>query len=295
MTQIANNNLSVLPFHMNIEEQNHRKSYAYGDIYPLYTPLGCVPSFQIHHASESSVTVTAASLIKSDGTVVGSILGALNTAGLAVYQFSGYSIIRFSTPAPRNITTSEGQYYISLTTSDGVTYYSDIFTVTAITEGFLNIQWWDRENFVMDGTQIVYRNGNGNLRYPNNVFLQTQLGKPDYQFDEEGEERDGFFYLEKMLSIKRYKFTFLASEPLCDVMRFISLSDFINIIDQWGNEYHCDTFLMTPKWQQMGNVASVEVEFTTDTVAKKIGRGYSNLDSFNNDYNEDYNITNSNN
>ena len=291
MTQRANNNLSVLPFHTNIEEQNHRRSYAYGDIYPLYTPLGCVPPFQIHHESASMIGVTGATLYKSDGTAVGSISSALVSAGLTVFQFTGYSIIRFSSPVPRNITTSEGQYYMTLTTSDGVTYYSDIFTVTAITDGLLNVQWWDKEDFVLDGTRIVYKNNNGTVRYPNNVFLQTQIGKPDYQFDEEGEERDGFFFPEKMLSSKKYKFTFLASEPLCDVMRFISLSDFINIIDQYGNEYHCDTFLMTPKWEQMGNVASVEVEFTTDTVAKKIGRGFSNLDSFNNDYNKDYDIT----
>lgn len=291
MTQRANNNLSVLPFHTNIEEQNHRRSYAYGDIYPLYTPLGCVPPFQIHHASASMVGVTGATLYKSDGTAVGSISSALMSAGLAVYQFTGYSIIRFSSPVPRNITTSEGQYYMTLTTSDGVTYYSDVFTVTAITDGLLNVQWWDKEDFVLDGTRIVYKNGNGNLRYPNNVFLQAEIGKPDYQFDEEGEERDGFFFPEKMLSSKKYKFTFLASEPLCDVMRFISLSDFINIIDQYGNEYHCDTFLMTPKWQEMGNIASVEVEFTTDTVAKKIGYGYRRIDSYNNDYNNDYDIT----
>lgn len=291
MTQRANNNLSILPFHTNIEEQNHRRSYAYGDIYPLYTPLGCVPPFQIHHESASMIGVTGATLYKSDGTAVGSISSALMSAGLTVFQFTGYSIIRFSSPVPRNITTSEGQYYMTLTTSDGVTYYSDIFTVTAITDGLLNVQWWDKEDFVLDGTRIVYKNNNGTVRYPNNVFLQAEIGKPDYQFDEEGEERDGFFFPEKMLSSKKYKFTFLASEPLCDVMRFISLSDFINIIDQYGNEYHCDTFLMTPKWEQMGNVASVEVEFTTDTVAKKIGYGYRRIDSYNNDYNNDYDIT----
>ena len=291
MTQRANNNLSVLPFHTNIEEQNHRRSYAYGDIYPLYTPLGCVPPFQIYHESASMIGVTGATLYKSDGTAVGSISSALVSAGLTVFQFTGYSIIRFSSPVPRNITTSEGQYYMTLTTSDGVTYYSDIFTVTAITDGLLNVQWWDKEDFVLDGTRIVYKNNNGTVRYPNNVFLQAEIGKPDYQFDEEGEERDGFFFPEKMLSSKRYKFMFLASEPLCDVMRFISLSDFINIIDQYGNEYHCDTFLMTPKWEQMGNVASVEVEFTTDTVAKKIGYGYRRIDSYNNDYNNDYDIT----
>lgn len=291
MTQRYNNNLSVLPFHRELDEQNHRRSYAYGDIYPLFTPLGCVPPFQILHESSAMVGFQGATLHRPDGTQVASILSALMDAGLWAFQFSGYSIIRFACLVPRNITQAEGQYYLRLRLTDDTYYYSDVFTVTAITEGFLNVQWWDSEDFIMDGTRIIYQRDNGNVRYPNNVFLQTQLGKPDYEFDEEGENRDGFFFPEKMISTKKYRFTFLASEPLCDVMRFIRLSDYINIIDQFGHEFHCDTFLMTPKWQQMGNLASVEVEFTTDTVAKKIGTGVRSLDSFNDDYNRDFDIT----
>ena len=75
-------------------------------------------------------------------------------------------------------------------------------------------------------------------------------------------------------------------------MRFIRLSDIINVIDQYGNQYHCDTFLMTPKWETQGNLASVEIEFTCDTVAKKVGKGYPLLGAYNDDYNNDYDITN---
>ena len=35
---IQNNNTSVLPWYTSINEQNHRKSYAYGAIYPLFAP-----------------------------------------------------------------------------------------------------------------------------------------------------------------------------------------------------------------------------------------------------------------
>ena len=38
-----NNSLSILPFYESLEEQNHRKSYAYGETYPLYVPMGAVP------------------------------------------------------------------------------------------------------------------------------------------------------------------------------------------------------------------------------------------------------------
>ena len=83
----------------------------------------------------------------------------------------------------------------------------------------------------------------------------------------------------------------LASEYLCDVMRFIRLSDVVFIRDQFGNTYRADTFLINPKWEEQGDVASVEIEFTCDTVAKKIARTYEVLGDYNDDYNNDYDIT----
>jgi hypothetical protein len=52
---------------------------------------------------------------------------------------------------------------------------------------------------------------------------------------------------------------------------------------------------MTPKWQTQGDLASVEVEFQTDTVARAIGRALpprGGLGAYNRDYNSDYDITN---
>ena len=60
-----NNNLSVLPFYTAIDEQNHRRSYAYGEIYPLYVPLGYVPTFQIV-IDHTEATISAARLFTID-------------------------------------------------------------------------------------------------------------------------------------------------------------------------------------------------------------------------------------
>ena len=74
-------------------------------------------------------------------------------------------------------------------------------------------------------------------------------------------------------------------------MRFIRMADYIRVRDKYGNVYNCDTFLITPKWQTQGDLASVEIEFKTDTVVKKIGRGFlpSGSGDFNDDYNNDFN------
>lgn len=130
----------------------------------------------------------------------------------------------------------------------------------------------------------------GGERYRNRLYFCTELGRPDYEFSEEGETRDGYFFPEKQVSEKTYHFMILAPEYLCDVMRFIRMSDYKVVRDQFGRVYECDTFLITPKWQNQGYLASVDVEFQTDTVVKKIGRGYipTTGGDFNSDYNNDY-------
>lgn len=282
-----NNNLSVLPFYEDVEEQNHRRTYAYGEKYPLYCPLGALPPFQIIRKHDSA-TITSVRLYKCADNSYVSVQTAMVSAGLQVIQYvtSGYDIVMYPTNAPHDLTQQEGQHYLRLTMSDGKTYYSDIFTVVADMSGFLNIRWWDAQDLVMDGTRISYAN-----EFRNSLWLNTQLGKPEYEFEEEGENRDGYFYPEKMISEKKYKCVFLAPEYLCDVMRFIRLSDFVQVRDRYGHTYRCDTFLCTPKWEEQGDLASVEVEFTCETVAKKIGKGYIKLgmqDDFNDDFNNDF-------
>ena len=79
-------------------------------------------------------------------------------------------------------------------------------------------------------------------------------------------------------------------------MRFIRMADFAQITKN-GQTYLLDTFLVTPEWEDNGDVASVKAEFDTATVAKKIGVGYikTKRGDFNDDYNDDYNNDYSNN
>lgn len=282
---MKNNNLSPLPFYDNINEQNHRKTYAYGAVYPLYCPLGNIPPFQviIPHGSVDITSVTLINYGTSNGT---DITTEMEDTGLSVVRFAayGYDVIVYPAISPQNISSKEGRFYLMLTLSDNTFLYSDVFTLVNDTSGLLVVQWWDNEDLVMDGCRIVYSTG-----YRNTLWIQSQLGKPDYEFEEEGEQRDGFFFPEKQISQKKYKCSMLASEYLCDAMRFIRLSDFVNILDQNNILYRCDTFLFTPEWQEQGDIASVEIEFTCGRVAKKIGR-YTTGDapSFNEDFNNDF-------
>ena len=70
------------------------------------------------------------------------------------------------------------------------------------------------------------------------------------------------------------------------------MADFAEIT-MHGKRYSLDTFLMTPEWEDNGDVAVVEAEFDTATVAKKIGLGYikAQRGDFNDDFNNDFDVS----
>lgn len=286
---IQNNNISVLPWYTSIEQQSHRKSYAYGTIYPLFTPKRTLLPFQIMRDT-SSRNITRAQLYDKNGVLFADITTALKETGLQIVPFAslGYDVIVYPSLLPFAIDTPDGIYYARMT--DGVNvWYSEMFTIVGDLSRYLKIEWYDVENFVFDAGQIVYQNP----KFHNVLYLCTELGKPEYTFEEEGETRDGYFFPEKQISEKTYRCMALVPEYLCDVMRFIRMSDKVFVTDKYGRQYDCDTFLITPKWQTQGDLASVEIEFETATVAKKIGRGYitpGRKGDFNNDFNNDFKI-----
>lgn len=149
--------------------------------------------------------------------------------------------------------------------SDGIdTWYSAYF---GFCEPCMRIEWYDVEDFLFDAGAIAYSNG-----YKNEMFFDAEIGMPEYEFEEEVAERNGYQFPISQISYKKYKFTLLVPEEVCDVMRFIRLSDHIYISTR-DNTYKATSFLMTPTWAEQGYLAEVACEFTTDTVAKKIGKG----------------------
>ena len=281
-----NNNLSVLPWYSDIKYQNHLKTYAYGNIYPLFTPARTLLPFQIIRSKRANA-ITGVNLYTKTGTLFLDITTQIIETGLQVKAFPTLGIDVIVNPGilPMAINMPEGIYYATIT--DGVeTWFSDMFTVVNDVSNYLKIEWYDVEDLTFDEGAIVYQSP----AFKNVVYLCAEIGKPEYVFEEDGEKRDGYFFPEKQVSEKTYKFTFLAPEYLCDAMRIIRMCDVVKVTAE-GRMYDCDTFLITPKWQTQGDIASVETEFECATVIKKIGKGLAVVNSgdFNNDFNDDFN------
>lgn len=233
-------------------------------------------------AEVSTVTtpVTSFDIYTRGGELVGSYPSVRDA--IEIVTFDGYDYLVYAGLFPFTASFENGQYYAVLVSGER-TWYSEVFTVVNDIAPYLKIVWWDNEDFVMDAGRIVYRNPN----FKNVLYLDAQIAKPEYVFEEEGENRDGYFFPTKQISEKRYRFAFLASEYLLDVMRFIRMADFA-YIESNGQRYSLDTFLITPEWESNGDVAAVSAEFDTATVAKKNGLGY--IKAQRGDFNDDFNI-----
>ena len=245
-----------------------------------------IESVSVHRATTNVAPITKFEIYTRDGALVGDYTALINEQiTIKAFDNFGYDVIIYPAQLPLFQTFANGQYYAVIT--DGTnTWYSDVFTAVNDIEPYLKIEWYDNDDFVMDAGRIVYKNP----AFKNVLYLDSAVAKPEYIFEEEGENRDGYFFPVKQISEKRFRFKFFASEYLLDVMRFIRMADYATIYYN-GQRYSLDTFLITPEWEDNGDVASVEAIFDTATVAKKIGVGYikAQRGDFNDDFNDDFN------
>lgn len=263
MTQ--NNNLNVLAWYSDKALQNHRKDYAFGEVFPLLCPVKRALPFQIVRGTRAGA-ITKCELFGLDDVLVEDVTTAMLAAGLSIvrYETLGYDVIVYHGLQDLSTTTPIGKYYLKLT--DGTdTWYSEVFCMIDNISEFTLVEYWNSVNIEYTGGCVDY-----STQYFRNVFyIPSQIGRPEYPFEEEAAKRDGYTFIEKQLSTKRYKFNMLAPEFLCDAMRLMGLHDYVRITSK-GIVYHAETFEMTPSWQEGGYLASVECEFETDTVVKKI-------------------------
>lgn len=283
MKQI-NNNISPLPFYDDISLQNHRKDYAFGQIYPLVIHRNMLLPFQFCVSSGSSVNL--ARLYTKDGVLVADILSNLKENGLTVKSYTGFKLIKYPGTLPVNTIKHEGQYYIQLRLDSGKYFYSDIFTVYNRVDDYLELEYTNSYNFELKNGIIDFSDS-----FKFKCYLPAQIGKPEYDFEEEATERMGYTFIESQVSKKLYKFTFLAPEYLCDALRIVRLCNDRQITSK-GQIYDLTTFNMKPEWEEQGDLAAVECEFETDTVISNIGGYEPELlgGDFNNDYNNDFDI-----
>lgn len=268
--------LSPLKFYDTLGKQERFKTYAYGHVAPLIALADVVPAFQLV-ASGSLVSAVLKSISGAPDIDITSILaGESYTVGGTVFQYLGH----FPTTSVR----IEGEYYLDLNLG-GTHYYSEVMCFMHDVEKCLEIEYWNPEqDFELKNGKVSFANG---FRFK--VYLQTELGKPEYAFDEEATQRYGYTFIESQVSKKVYKFSAILPEYMCDALRLVRLCSH-KVIRSLGEEYDALTFGMEPNWQEQGDLASVNFEFDVDNIIVNFGglEQVAPAEDFDKGYNDDY-------
>lgn len=282
--KLVNNNISPLPFYDNLALQNHRKDYAYGQVYPLITYKNMLLPFQVVLAKGTDIYKVVLYNFNTGKSV--DITTRMIENGLHVKQYSGFSILKYPGILPIIELGREGRYYLYIHVLNLGDIYSDVFTVCNKVDDYLLLEYYNSYNFELKNGIVDFSD---NFKF--RCYLNTQVGKPEYDFEEEATDRMGYTFIESQVSKKIYKFVFLAPEYLCDALRIVRLCENKQITSKLQT-YDLTTFSMEPDWEDQGDLASVECEFETDTVIANIGGYTPELvgGDFNEDYNNDYNI-----
>lgn len=275
--------LSPLRFYDSLSKQNHNKSYAYGHISPLIMPLNTLDPFQFVIPFNAN-SIVAVQLHYTDGRLAIDITKQIKEAGLRIVTVNNFRVAIFNGAFPLTEIKYEGEYYIEIII-DGVSFYSEVFCFTNSANDCLIIEYWNPESDFAIKNGIVTFTDNFKFK----LRLRSELGKPEYTFEEEASKRLGYSFIESQVSSKIYKFNAVLPEYLCDALRLIRLCS-NKVIESKNEVYDMITFDMDVDWQDQGDLASVNCEFQVDNVLVNLG-GYSAQLSggdFNKDYNNDF-------
>ena len=271
--------LSPLKFYDDPVKQNHRKSYAYGHVVPVLckryelTPFQFVLPSEVYWGSGQDrelvvVLIDAKNEERridiSDRFHRVTDLNIVHDARIPreIFMYSGSSVIFNNIP--------EGLYYLEIEIRAfrqwARAFYSEVFCLSDNTDDCLEIEYWNTTgSFLIEGGGISFDN---NFHFK--LLLKTEVGKPEYEFEEEATKRLGYTFVESQVSKKIFKFNALVPEYICDAMRIIRLCD-NKIIRSKGDEYKALTFEMEVDWEEQGDLASVDCSFETDNVIVNLG------------------------
>lgn len=253
--------LSPLKFYDSRQKQAHRKSYAYGHVSPVICYGNTIIPFQF--AVDANGSISNISLYRRNDVFVNDITDGF--PGLRFINISDkYYVVQCVGGQIVQI-TQEGEYYISITVND-VVYYSDIFCCTNYIDDCLLIEYWCSDGDLYVSNSIITFANSFHFK----MYLRTELGKPEYEFEEEATKRLGYSFVESQISRKKYKFNAVLPEPMCDALRIVRLCSSKTITSR-GDSYDAINFEMNSDWQTQGDLASVSCEFEVDNVVVNLG------------------------
>lgn len=285
-------NYSSLPIYDNEAKQFRNLKQAYStEHFNLRASVLRLLPFQFTY--DTNITAIKCEIIGVNNAVNKNITTVMQIAGLQFIYSITYDTYIVFFKANQDITgldIERGQYYLKLTINNNNEFFSEVFTAMnqSDLDTGLKIVWSNGNDLEINNKPILLES------FDNYVYLDTNVGLPEYSYEEEITEQKGYGFPEIITSKKAYKFKTHLPEYLLDVLRIVRLCDTVTIYSNNNTkgqiqEYQANRFLMSPEWLQGGLYAETEFEFQIDDVVNHSDPHEVQGGSFNNDYDTDYN------
>ena len=214
-----------LPFYDAVAKQDKNRTHS---VIPFYCPTTHLPPFLICDVVvEIPTAAVTYKIFNCSNLEVADITAYFASAPAIVSTATNFYIVydgtTLSTPLPR------GTYYITAETDTGWIYYSEHFLVTPMTAG----EWMKLEfSNTTDLGDIPYSEG-----FQQIIYLNTKMNYPLNEYIEVGEEKDGEFIAEKLITKYLFRISDYVGRALHRVLIRLPQHDTITITDEVGNTY----------------------------------------------------------
>ena len=172
-----------------------------------------------------------------------SLVDGLNTIEFTVTGSNAAAFLRISTP--------------------GITEYEVYSMGTRRKAGeYIHLEYTNSRDFNNGDESIYYADG-----FTQQAYLNTRLGPPTHEPIEFGDEKNGVFQAEKIVSKYVYNFVAYESPAMFAALRLLPLHDTIKILDRTGIEYTPSVGNLTidPDWSTF-DTGSMRISFNEDGV-----------------------------
>jgi len=266
-----------LRFYQKLEHQNRYRKGAAAKVFKLLAPTNRLLPFQLKRAA----TLLPIQSIKYVSVVDGSsteLLASLDSGELQTFAFQTYDYLVHFGIEDLGLTMPEGEYYLEVTDSVN-TWYSEVIQVTDFDADDLTanscvvtkLTYYD----TCDVADIFYRTqAFGGPQYKNIVYLDVDIGKPEYDYNEEGDEDgEGRFEADYKRLEKQYLLQGVFPEYMVDALTLIPLhigkTGVVEVLTQRGYAGEVDRITVSPQWQgDLGLWALTDILFSTEFVVK---------------------------
>lgn len=270
-------NYGTLVFFKDPKFQHRNKWYEYDHYQPVHCPLNQLPPFQ-HPLTAESSAVFSFQIVNVEDNQFFEIRNDLTLAGMRQERYLATEVYpehqKLIYPAISKFpgTFKSGLYYAIMKTNSE-TWYSEHFVMNDFVgeDDFIYLEWLHARNYKLYpqvGHFIDYSKG-----YKNFLYIKSDIGKPEWFYEEEEDNRDGDLLPIHQVKFKMCGFQIIVSEYFLDILAEIPLHDCV-VIKHQGHTYQVDKFIMNqPSWFPQGAKASVRLQFRYNTTTIVSGRG----------------------